>query len=264
MSSEQPARLFIFNDTSNAGLDRVFWPTGRDKELFMQRGASEPLVHTSQLYFVNDLDVNPEMYKQMENFVHACQQYNFNVMQHDVRKSQSNWFHALMFNYELCEINEDLENCIQFVLNKYEPLKEIPNSEIQWTFIRKIFKMVLKHESLSLKIFLMFVLITWEPELAEIVRTLFTTEKGKTQFSKYLPHIRRLVDSFVVSPYTRNNINYLMEVFHYETLKLCCMGILPGIDVQLDLQRKEQAQKEQEEARLSAMQPTVNFDDMNL
>jgi len=261
MNPNVPARLFIYNDPSpGEKFDRVLWPNGYDKDQFKHQGAPEPLVHTSQLYFINDLDVNPETQKQMADYVHVCQQYNFNVMKHDVKKSQEDWFHALFFNYELCEIDVDLDNMIQFVLLKYEPIKEIPNSTMRWEFIRKVFKMVLKHKSTHLKIFLIFVIMTWEKEIANLVQTLFATPRLKTRFSARLPHIRTIVDSFLVSPYTRNRINYLMEYFNVQVLKLCRMGITPGIETKLEMYRKEQ----EEENRQKASQNYINFEDMNL
>jgi hypothetical protein len=237
MSEEKSAaRLFVFDEQKDFGktYKPLLWPTSADKALMNSQGVDEPVVNLQQIYFVNDLDVSPSAKTEMQRFIQTCQQYNFNTIKHDTKKSQEDWFHALFFNFDLCQMTIDLENAIQFILRKYEPLKEIPNSEMQWSFIKKVFAMAVKHKDPTIKIFLILALVTWEKELADQIITLCTTTKTKNNFSFCLPHLKALTDGCVHSPYTRTNINYVIEFFLVQACKLCQMNIIPGIDMLVD------------------------------
>jgi hypothetical protein len=244
--------LYFYNDSEAqeggaAALQRILWPNSHEQELINSQGLSEPITHSQQVFFINDLEVQPDLREKMEQFLNVCQQYNYNTLRHDIRKSEEDWFHALFYNFEQCEMDVDLRNAIQFVLRKYEPLKEIPNSEMQWTFVKRVFSMVAKHKSSTIKIFLLLALVTWEKELADSVSKLCTTPRTKQNFVFCLPHLKSLVDRFTLAPYTRNNITYLIQFFMVQAVKLCQMNVLPDIDHRLEQYQKEQHMIRQQE-----------------
>ena len=239
MDSQQPTtktgRIFILNADDPKKLQQyrnLLWPNSDEKHRSFTAALDGPLKPFHQSFFICDLGItDPTVKTQITNYIHACQQYSFNTLNHDIQRSQHDWFHALFFNYNLCEMNTDLDNAIAFILRKYEPLREIANSEMQWHFIKKTFSMVAKQQSaISIKIFLLLSLVSWEAELESRVQKLFTTPRARKNYSFCLPHIKTLMEGVVLSPYTRNNISYIIEFFIYQATRLCHMNIVPNIN----------------------------------
>jgi len=132
---------------------------------------------------------------------------------------------------------------------------------MQWEYIKKVFNMILKHQSPTIKIFLIFALITWEKELADVVLKLFLTPKHRRNFVFCLPHLQSLVNGFTQSPYTRNNIDYIIEYFVVQACRLCQMNIIPGLDAQLEIynQSKQQQQQSQQSPLTAGEDASKNF-----
>lgn len=211
-------------------IQKICNPSDSERASFEKLARDGPLVASHQVYFVNDLDPPEKMRQEMEDFVDVCHQHIFNMRNIDIQKSSEDWFHALFFNFDMCEMTQELESAVDFVLRKYEPIAEIPQSQMQWDTIRRVFHMVIHHKSPSIKTFVLLALITWEKELQDKIRSLFTTEEARANYAFCLPHLKQLVDGFVLAPYQRSNINYIIEFFLVKACKLCQMNVLPNME----------------------------------
>lgn len=258
---EKDNTVVIMPDDDYQKVTRILWPTAKDRERVQQLTLDRPPVADMQYYYVDELDRSTEKQNQIDSFIATSQQYLLNTSPLDIKKSQDNWFHALLFNFDVCGMNEDLEHAIQFILKKYEPLdlKETVNSHSDWHFVQKAFQLVLNCRSPLIKIFLLLALVTWETELGNEIEKLCPRKNFKLIFNG----IQNLVEEVVMSPFNRTNIGYRIQFFLVKLCNLCCMNILPGLEALSEVTEKAAKEQEPEFEHTEAFDLRVQMDAMD-
>lgn len=226
-NNEQPDNtVVIMPDHNYESIQKILWPTSEDLRKIQNMALNHPPAPDMQFYYVQDLDNTAEKQTKMESFIVTCQQYLLNTLALDTKRSQENWLHALIFNYDRCGMDIDLKHAIEFVLRKYEPLhlKETDNATAEWTFIQQAFNLTLKSKHPQIKIFLLLALMSRETELATEIEKLCPHKSWKLVY----PSIQQLVEDVVMSPYNRTNIGFRIRTFLYHLCNLSTMHIIPG------------------------------------
>lgn len=230
--------IVIMPDDDYQNVKHILWPTSADIEKQTRLTMDRPPVADMQYYYIENLDRSEAQQKNIDSFIATSQQYLFNTLKFDIQRSQTDWFHALLFNYDLCEMNQDLNHAIEFILKKYTPLhvKDMPNGQHEWNFVKQSFEFVLKSHHVPIKTFLLLALTSWAPELSAEIEKMCV----RKHFKLIWAGVQRLVEEMIMSPFNRTNICYRIQVFLVQLSNLVCMHIIPGMDATVQNTSKDE------------------------
>ena len=109
------SEVVIMQDDQYNDIKRILWPTSEDLNRVRRLTLDRPPAADMQSYYIEDLDRSEAKQIQMDSFIVMSQQHLLNTLKSDVQRSQENWFHALLFNFDRCNMSMDLQHAIEFI-----------------------------------------------------------------------------------------------------------------------------------------------------
>lgn len=186
--------------------------TSRDKEHQAMLAVERPLRESSS-YYEQDLDPELELARHARTRIfRQCSAFALNHARENEKRCETDFFYALFFNYEACDMDQDLESTIAYVLNRYKPLSKPPTEEElrDHRFVSSALRLVLKNKSsemIPIKIYLFLMLVSLEEDLIKQL----TQRCPSSRILQFLPGLKGLGDQRLKSHFTRCSIRQQVQ-----------------------------------------------------
>ena len=152
-------------------------------------------------------DVEEECAEEQRELVRAAKLYVQSVAERDRELCEVDWLHGLFTNYDECEMDEKVENLVEFVEHMYD-LEDDPNRIVEAKkrrFIRESFHYVLQSNYIALKQMLALIIIAREHD---IQKTLYQCTR-RDHVEPLLEELPGLASAVTNVPFNLTNAEYL-------------------------------------------------------